>query len=180
MTIATRASRSAASATESTGSDPFRLPYVYRPGDNCFGWLVLNGLIRWLSFSGPAGLFGLGFGLQSQVFRVAQLRDLINHFPGNGKALPRTLALYDGECWTALYDDFALLAVLVHGRSRDKDGLGFVLKKKTHAKISPMTILLAFPVASKIVRFGRRVREIRRRGQSFGKRKLSLLSVSIS
>jgi hypothetical protein len=43
-----------------------------------------------------------------------------------------------------------------------------------------MTILLAFPVASKIVRFGRRVREIRRRGQSFGKRKLSLLSVSIS
>jgi len=28
MTIATRASRSAASATESTGSDPFRLPYV--------------------------------------------------------------------------------------------------------------------------------------------------------
>ena len=111
---------------------------------------------------------------------MAQLRDFINHFPGNRKVLPRTLALYDGECWTALYDDFALLAVLVHGRSRDKDGLGFVLKKKAHAKISPMTILLAFPVASKIVRFGRRVREIRRRGQSFGKRKLSLLSVSIS
>ena len=139
---------------------------------------MLNGLIRWLSFSGPAGLFGLGFGLQSQVFRVAQLRDLINHFPGNGKALPRTLALYDGECWTALYDDFALLAVLVHGRSRDKDGLGFVLKKKAHAKISPVTIPLTFLPFGEIVRFGQRVREIPRRGLKFGKREFPLLSMN--
>jgi len=139
---------------------------------------VLNGLIRWLSFSGPDGLFGLGFGLQSQVFRVAQLRDLINHFPGNGKALPRTLALYDGECWTALYDDFALLAVLVHGRSRDKDGLGFVLKKKTHAKISPIAIPPTILSFGEIVCFGQRVREFSRRGQRFGKREFPLLSAN--
>ena len=85
--------------------------------------------------------------------------------------------LYDGECWTALDDDLALLAIVVHGRSRDKDGLGFILKKKVHAKISPVTIPLAFLPFGKIVRFGQRVREIPRRGLLFGKREFPLLSI---
>jgi hypothetical protein len=88
------------------------------------------------------------------------------------------LGFYNGECWTAFYDDLAFLAILVHGRSRDKDGLGFVPKKKTHAKISPIAIPPTILSFGEIVCFGQRVREFSRRGQRFGKREFPLLSAN--